>query len=66
MKSGNPVFLRANAEKYGYDPERFAIWGESQLGVFISDLVALLMMRNLIVFHLSEKIRTILFPVRFR
>ena len=30
-------FLRANAEKYGYDPERFAIW-ESQLGVFISDL----------------------------
>lgn len=25
-------FLRANAEKYGYDPERFAIWGESAGG----------------------------------
>ena len=25
-------FLRANAEEYGYDPERFAIWGESAGG----------------------------------
>lgn len=25
-------FLRANAENYGYDPERFAIWGESAGG----------------------------------
>jgi acetyl esterase/lipase len=25
-------YLRANAEKYGYDPERFAIWGESAGG----------------------------------
>lgn len=25
-------FLRANAEKYGYDPNRFAIWGESAGG----------------------------------
>lgn len=25
-------FLRANAEEYGYDPDRFAIWGESAGG----------------------------------
>lgn len=29
-------FLRANAEEYGYDPERFVIWGESAGGYLAS------------------------------
>ena len=33
-------FLRSNAELYGYDPDRFAIWGESA-GGYIAAMVAL-------------------------
>ena len=40
--------------------------GESQLEAIYLWSVALPMMRNLIVFHLSEKMRTILFPVKCR
>ena len=57
-------FLRANAEKYGYDPGNFAIWGESA-GGYLSVICGASNDEEFNSVPFIGKMRTILFQVKF-